>query len=505
LAFINTKDTLASFWEHFPFLHRKTILIKIKINTLSDNKLISIKNSKMMKAIQIGILIFSCIYGAAAQQTFEKTYGTTFSEIAKSVRQTADGGYIIGGTNLVKVDSLGIEEWSKAIPSDFASLTSDNGYILIKNDNDITFTKVDVSGNTLWQTVYSEGHWANEGFHIEQTEDGGYIVTGRFQSVTGSGMLLLKLNANGGKIWRRTYSESTSAGFNGGFSVQETADSGFIMAGYANINFYDSTRHKDVFIVKTDSVGTEEWRKFFGGAADDLGAFVRQDNSGNYFISGTTNSYGIGTESNMYLMKIDSDGNTLWEKTYGGNLEEKGTGLWATNDGGCIMTGRSNSFSASGDFDGYIVKTDANGDTLWTKNYIGTGEDIIHSVQQTVDNGYIMAGATNSIGAGDFDMLLLKTDATGNWNNVSSTNGNHIPLANYSLFPNPNQGVFSIESEVEISSIEIFDVMGKRIYSKMINSNQATFDLSNQARGLYFYQLRIGNDSVLRTGKLVFD
>jgi hypothetical protein len=458
----------------------------------------------MIREICVFILVFSCIYVAEAQHTFEKTYGSTFSESAKSVRQTADGGYIIGGTNLVKVDSLGIEEWSKPLFADFANITSDNGYILIDNSNDIAFTKVDSIGNIMWQTVYSEGIWANDGRYIEQIEDGGYIVTGRFQSVTGSGMLLLKLNAQGNKIWRRTYSEPTSAGFNYGYSVQETADSGYIMTGVANINFYDSTRHKDVFIVKTDSFGIEQWRKFFGGIADDLGSFVREDNSGNYFISGTTNSYGIGAASNMYLIKVDSAGNTIWERTYGGNLEETATGLWATKDGGCIMTGRSNSFSALGDFDGYVVKTNANGDTLWTKTYPKTGEEIIHSVEQTSDDGYIMAGSTNSIGAGDFDMWLLKTDTIGNLNIGTNTFGNITQTVKHTIFPNPNQGVFSIQSETKISSIVIFDIMGKRIYSEIINHNYATFDLSNQAKGLYFYQIRVGNDEEIQTGKIIF-
>jgi len=457
----------------------------------------------MISKICIGIFIFSCIHLAEAQQTFEKTYGTTLAEKATSVMQTPDGGYIIGGTNLIKVDSLGIEEWSKPLASDFANLTSDNGYILINNYNDIVFTKVDSVGNTLWQTVYSEGIWANKGNHIEQLDDGNYIVTGRFQSVTGSGMLLLKLNANGGKIWRRTYSEPTSAGFNDGFSVQETSDSGFVMAGFSNINYYDSTRHKDVIVVKTDSFGVEQWRKFLGGTEDDLGAAIKQDNSGNYFVSGTTHSYGIGAESNMYLVKLDAAGNTLWEKTYGGNLEEIGRGLWLTNDGGCIMTGRSNSFSANGDFDGYIVKTDANGDTLWTNTYTGTGEEMLHSVQQTLDDGYVMAGYTNSVGAGDFDMLLLKTDATGSLDFVTNIHQNTIPTVKYSIFPNPSHGVFSIQSESEITSIEIFDVMGKRVYSDIINANYARFDLSRQAKGIYFYQITIGNNQSVQTGKIV--
>jgi hypothetical protein len=158
---------------------------------------------------------------------------------------------------------------------------------------------------------------------------------------------------------------------------------------------------------------------------DDFASSIKQDNQGNYFISATTNSYGIGSESNMYLIKLDSIGDSLWTRTYGGNLEETANGLWITNDGGCVLVGQSNSFS-NGNLNGYIVKTNENGDTLWTKNYGGIGIETFNSVQQTIDNGYVMAGYTNSIGAGDFDMLLLKMDSIANYSINTEINENPI-------------------------------------------------------------------------------
>jgi len=359
------------------------------------------------------IIYFS--FESEAQNIFEKTYGTNLFEEAKSVRKTSDGGYIIGGTNLVKVDNFGVEEWTKPYPSVFANTTTSNEYILINsNSPNITFTKVDINGDILWQTNYSQGIWANHGNYIEQVDDGGYIVAGNYKDVAGSGMLLMKLNSVGNKLWQTTFSEPTSAGFCHGFSAKQTSDNGYIIVGYTYIDFYDSTRNKDVIIVKTDSSGIEQWRRYFGGAMDDFASSVKQDNQGNYLISATTNSFGVGSESNMYLIKLDSIGDSLWTRTYGGNWEETAEGLWPTNDGGCILVGQSNSFS-NGDLNGYIVKTDINGDTLWTKKYGGIGIETINSVQQTFDNGYVMSGYTNSIGVGDFDMVLLKTDSIGNF------------------------------------------------------------------------------------------
>jgi len=458
----------------------------------------------MKTKLCIYLIILGCSHIAEAQNTFEKTYGSGAFEEAKSVRQTSDGGYIIGGTNLVKVNSLGNEEWTKPYPSTFTN-TTNQGYILVNsNSPTITFTKTDLNGNTIWQTNYSQGIWANHGEYIEQVEDGGYIVAGNFQSVTGSGMLLLKLDSLGNKLWQKTFTEPTSASFCFGFSVQQTIDKGYIIAGYTYIDYYDSTQHKDVFIVKTDSSGNQQWRRYFGGTMDDLGSFVKQDNQGNYLIAATTNSYSNGTESDMYLIKLDSIGDSLWTRTYGGNFEETATGLWPTNDGGCILVGQSNSFS-NGDYNGYIVKTDENGDTLWIKNYGGIGIETINSVQQTADNGYVIAGYTNSIGAGDFDMFLLKTDSLGNYTLNTGINETTNSILKLDVYPNPNKGIFSIQSQLKISKIEIINLVGKTIYLAVINDNKVNIDLRKEAKGVYFYQIYIEENKIVQSGKIVLE
>ncbi|MGB1207253.1 MAG: T9SS type A sorting domain-containing protein [Chitinophagales bacterium] len=459
----------------------------------------------MKHQLYICIILLSCLYIAEAQNTFEKTYGSSAFEEAKSVRQTFDGGYIIGGTNLVKVDSLGIEEWTKPYLSSFANLTAEGEYILINSNNDINFTKVGTNGDILWQTNYSEGIWANSGNYIEQVQDGGYIVAGNFQSVAGSGMLLLKLNSEGNKVWRTTFSEPTSAGFSHGFAAQQTADNGYVIAGYTYIDYYEPTQHKDVIIVKTDSSGIEQWRKYFGGTMDDSASFIREDNEGNYFVGGNTNSYGDGTGENMYLIKLNASGDSLWTKTYGGDLEDTITGLWPTNnDGGCILVGDSNSFSATGDVDGYIIKIDGNGNTLWTKRYGESGTETLNSVQQTSDNGYAMAGYTNSIGAGDFDMLLLKTNSFGELVSNTIINENLIPTTKCTIYPNPNDGIFSIKSELNISKIALSNILGETIYLTTTNANEASFDLSQQSKGIYYYQIYATDNNLLKSGKIVF-
>jgi hypothetical protein len=438
-----------------------------------------------------------------AQITFEKTFGSTSFDQANSVRQTPDGGYIIGGTNLLKIDEWGALEWTKPYPSQFANLTFDGGYILITSSSpDIVFTKVDIDGDTVWQTKNRDGIWANEGFFITQTNDSGYIVTGRYQSVTGSGMLLMKLNKTGNKLWRTTFTEATSAGFNTGHSVQQTADNGYIITGTSQINYYDSTRNKDVFIVKTDSLGNEKWRRFFGGSKDDAGYFVQQDLDKNYLISGRTDSYVSGFGTDMYLIKLDTNGDSLWTKTYGGNFMETSSGLWTTTDGGYILTGSSNTFS-NGDFDGYVVKTNNNGDTLWTKHYGGTGVDYLSSVQQTSDNGYIFAGLTSILGSGDNNMYILKTDSLGEVLGPNGVTKKSSSSLNIEVYPNPSSGIFNIKSPTDKTTVTIINLLGQTIYSESFNSGTIQIDLSQHPKGAYFYQVMNSDSGLMNTGKIV--
>jgi len=451
------------------------------------------------------ICLIALCYITEAQITFEKTYGSSAFEEAKSIRQTSDGGYIIGGTNLVKIDSLGNTEWTQAYPSFFANPTSDQGHILVDYNNVYaSFNKVASNGDILWQNTYDEGIWANEGNYIEQVQDGGYIVAGRFQHVVGSGMLLLKLDETGNKEWRKVFSEPTSAAFSYGFSTQQTNDSGYFTTGYTYINYYDSTRHKDVFVLKTDDLGNEEWRKYFGGTGDDTGSFGMQNNEGNYYITGTSNSYSNGIESDIYLIKLNAAGDSLWTRTFGGVLEESSNGLWPTDDGGCILVGHSNSFT-NGDDDGYVIKIDTDGNTLWTKNYGASGDESIHSVQQTLDGGYIMAGYTNSIGAGDFDMFVLKTDSLGNSNNTTSLNENLTSNLECTIYPNPSNGVFSIKSNLNISKIKIYTILGETVYSKNINGKQAAFNLIHNPNGIYFYTIFSQKDKIIKSGKIILE
>jgi len=261
------------------------------------------------------------------------------------------------------------------------------------------------SGQIKWIKTYGSG--GDVGFSVQQTLDGGYIIAGITWSFGADyeDVYLIKTDAYGNVEWTKTY------GGNAGdqsYSVQQTQDGGYIIAGETESG---AGRH-DVYLIKTDVYGNVEWTKTYGGGDWDLGCSVQQTQDGGYIIVGATESFGAG-EFDVYLIKTDAYGNVEWTKTYGGSYNDCGLSVQQTEDGGYIIAGYTYSFGA-GKGDVYLIKTDAYGNVEWTKTYGGGGDDRGGSVQQTQDGGYIIAGATGSFGAGSWDVYLIKTDAYGN-------------------------------------------------------------------------------------------
>jgi len=191
-------------------------------------------------------------------------------------------------------------------------------------------------------------------------------------------------------------------------SVQRTSDGGYIVAGYT---YSFGAGGDDIFLIKTDANGNIIWAKTYGGTSYDYAYSVQQTSDGGYIVAGETNSFGAGL-SDAFLIKTNASGNLQWAKTYGGTGYDYAYSVQRTSDGGYIVAGLTTSFGAGG-YDVFLIKTDANGNIIWAKTYGGTSYDNAYSVQQTSDGGYIVAGLTNSLGAGSYDIFLIKTDANG--------------------------------------------------------------------------------------------
>jgi hypothetical protein len=315
--------------------------------------------------------------------TFMRTFGGDYVDEGFCVQQTTDGGYIITGAT----SSFGI---------DFC---------------DVWLIKTDKTGNKMWDKTFSGSDYYDVGFYVQQTNDGGYIITGYRDR---RNVWLIKTDGNGKKIWDRTFGGKE---YDWPYCVQQTNDGGYIITGFTES--YGAGDH-DVWLIKTNSNGNKLWDKTFGGTFEDNGRFVQQTSDGGYIIIGETWSYGAGL-NDIWLIKTDSNGNKMWDKTFGGTIDrDEGFCVRQTSDNGYILIGNTDYSFGAGSFDVWLIKTDSTGNKLWDKTFGGMSYDVGKCVEQTSDDGFIIVGYTWSFGAGEFDVWLIKTDSTGNkvWDNT---------------------------------------------------------------------------------------
>jgi hypothetical protein len=290
--------------------------------------------------------------------------------------------------------------------------TIDEGYIVAGSTysfgagaTDVFLLKLNASGDTLWMRTYG-GSREDHGYCVQQTSDGGYIATGGTGSFgVGGDLYLVKTDASGDTQWTRAHGGSQG---DCGYAVQQTSDSGYIIAGCTG-SF--GAGDNDVYLVKTDTDGDTMWTGTFGGPRSDCAYSVQQTPDDGYIIAGHTLSYGAGGDD-IYLVKTDARGDTQWTKTFGGSQNDVGNSVLQTADGGYAVAGTTGSFGA-GDRDLYLLRTDANGDTLWTKTFGGYTTDVANSVRQATDRGYAIVGTTFSFGNGTGEVYLVRADSCG--------------------------------------------------------------------------------------------
>jgi len=367
--------------------------------------------------------VFFTFAAVQACQSWSRTFGGSENDLAYSVQQTSDGGYILLGTTeshgagdydfwLIKTDAQGNWQWAKTFGGSeddwgySVQQTSDGGYILLggsygAGDGDFWLIKTDAQGNKQWERTFG-GSDIDWGWSVQQTSDGGYILLGYTESYGTGGLdfWLIKTDAQGNKQWDRAFGGSDD---DEGLSVRQTTDGGYILLGHT---YSYGAGKADVWLIKTDAYGDKEWAKTFGGSEADWGTSVQQTADGGYILLGDTYSYGAG-DGDFWLIKTDSQGNEQWDRTFGGSSRDKGWSVKQTEDGGYILLGYTYSYGAGGG-DVWLVKTDAQGNKEWDRAFGGSGWDFGLSVQQTEDGGYILLGGTASYGAGGLDFWLIK-------------------------------------------------------------------------------------------------
>jgi hypothetical protein len=411
---------------------------------------------------------------------WQKSFGGGYVDEANCIQQTYDGGYIVAGSTasyqndgnlnakynnsrfdygIVKLDTSGNIKWTSSLGGtshEYAysiQQTIDSGYIVAgyspSIDGDVTgnhgaddfwIVKINSNGGITWQKSLggSAGDFARS---VQQTADKGYIVAGYTYSNNGdvSGYhgnpdyWVVKLDSAGNKMWTKTLGGSTDEY---ALSVCKASGGGYIIAGYTGSNDGDVTGYHgnyDCWLVKLSSSGTKVWAKTFGGSSTDVAKYIQQTADGGYLMSGYSYSNDIDVSGNhgsydAWVVKLDSSGAKVWQKSLGGSADDEARSSFQTTDGGYIIAGHSNSTNGDvshnhGDRDYWIVRLNASGDTIWTKSLGGSYFDLANSIQQTSDCGYIIAGLSAScnfdisnpwcINSGsNYWVVKLKTDST---------------------------------------------------------------------------------------------
>jgi len=289
--------------------------------------------------------------------------------------------------------------------------------------------------------------------------------------------------------------------------VQQTSDGGYIVAGWTGLTH-------DVYLVKTNASGDTLWTKRYGGGYGDEAHSVQLCSDGGYIVAGYTSlasdSY-YDQKRDVYLLKTKSSGDTLWTRTYGGPGDDIGCSVQQTSDGGYIIAGSTSSFG-DGSGDVYLVKTNSSGDTLWTRTFGGKYVDKACSVQQTSDGGYVVAGTTSSFSADSSSRVyLIKTGPDGRVVTSLHDGPGNLPTEYifHQNYPNPFNPSTTIGYALPARShvtLTVFNVLGQLVVTLVSGDIEAgyhevQFNGSNLASGVYFYRMQAGG--YLQTRKLL--
>ncbi|MBC7695366.1 MAG: T9SS type A sorting domain-containing protein [Burkholderiales bacterium] len=454
-----------------------------------------------------------------AQSYFQKTYPMSNDQEGQDVLPTSDGGYLIAGyTNtsilydcdllIIKTDAVGNKLWSKTYGGNKPDFpyhmlaTNDGNYFLIGysqsyggGDMDILLQKIDPSGNQIWLKTYG-GSGNDYARDVTATADGNYMIVGssNSQSTTGQNANLIKIDPSGNVIWNKTYGGSAN---DHGCIVKQCSDGGYIMLGQT---YSYGIGNGDAWLVKMNSNGDTTWTKTFGGSQNDEGVSlaVNSDDSFTFLIRDSSTA---GKDIDIRVVKTSSTGNVMWNKVYGGSQKDTPKMIQHTSDGGYVIAGISRSFGWINP-DMYVLKLTNSGDTTWTRHFGGANHEHCYAVRELSDGSYIAVGKSASYGP-DIDPILLKINSNGLLS-VGLTEYASLSSA-IQLYPNPNKGELNLDlSNFKATKITVLNTLGEMVYSKNIeNEQKINIKLPDQKTGLYFIRTESETHSV--TNKFIIN
>lgn len=499
----------------------------------------------------ISMLLSLALYSQTPIQ-WQKCLGGSEEDRAHIIQQTTDGGYIVAGFTLsndgdvvgnhggrdywvVKLFSTGTIDWQQPLGgtgedrAHSIHQTTDGGYIVAgessSNDGDVTgnhgnrdywVVKLTNTGAIDWQQSLG-GSDVDVANSIHQTADGGYIVAGESTSINGdvSGnhggpdYWVVKLTNTGIIDWQQSYGGSSA---DIAHSIQQTTDGGYIVAGRSTSvdgDVIDNTFGCSYWVVKISSVGVLEWQKSYGGSEIDIAYAIQQTTDSGYIVAGSSNSNDGNVSGNhgvedYWVVKLTNTGAIEWQQSLGGSAFDIAYAVQQTTDNGYIVAGLAR--SSNGDVVGnhgfndlWVVKLTSESAIVWQDALGGSNGDQGWSIEQTLEGGYIVAGVTFSNdgdvsgyhGSGDY--WIVKLDAT------IGVAENIIDDSATLVYPNPFINQIHLKTEELLKHVEIYDVLGKLRLEEKNNFQQ--INVTSLQKG--FYLVKIETSRGVITKKMI--
>jgi uncharacterized delta-60 repeat protein len=444
------------------------------------------------------------------------------------VLQTPDGGFLAAGSAtqpsdafLVKTNAGGDSLWTHyygGSEPDGATViqpTNDGAYIMggstmsygsgSPGRDDFYLVKIDAQGNEIWHRAFG-GPETEQCNDVRQTSDGGFIMVGYvYVGDYNLDIYLVKTNALGNELWSRTF-DFSGGGMDESYSVRQTRDGGYIIVGDSGFLL-----NENILLLKTDAQGLEQWHRTYPTVGSERAQCVQQTTDGGYIVTGNSSVY---APCSFYLMKTDQHGNVIWDRGFGGAGLDYAENVYQAGDGGYVLTGWTSSFGY-GNTDVYLIKTDSQGNEIWSQTYGGQYDEHGKCTAPTADGGYIVTGLTYGFGAYWTDLYLLKLQPANEFEGLAGmppTQFPALPALKYELYsnhPNPFNATTAISYELPSAShvaLKVYDSAG-RLVATLVNAwheagnHQITFDGSNLPSGVYIYRLHAGEFSA--AGKMV--
>jgi hypothetical protein len=488
-----------------------------------------------MKMIIVCLMLLCCAGKVCAQPPdtlWTHTYGGGNSDESVNIVQTGDNGLLIAGETwsfgagssdmyIVKTAVSGAVQWTRTYGGIYGELcnalckTAEGGFVLagvtesfgsnIPHFNNIYVVKLAMNGDTIWTRTVG-GIEDDASYSVQPVTTGGVIVAGYTRSFGSdtrhANMFLLKLAPNGDSLWLHTYGNTTHQTW--GYSVATTSDGGFATLGETE----GGTGSSDVYIVKTDSIGSEIWTSQFSINQGDFPCTIREI-SGGFIVAGSANSDTLFRDTQMFLAKLDFNGDTLWTKTYSGHGYDLDCyDMQVTLDGGFILVGTTwNPAPFPAHQNIYLIRTDSSGNLLWERQYGQSYEDEGRAIAVLPDGGYAIAGSVHTIGAA-WDYYLVRTER-----DPALETRDHPMQAPHAIqfvtYPNPFNSActirFSLTKDTKIT-VELFDING-RLINLLLDGNivRGTHDikLSGSLLSSASYFVRLTGNGIQQTQRIM--